>query len=160
MTLSSSPAFDILLLSCFSHHPQLWCVNAKHTRLTKRLKFLSNHDSTTGVWFCVRWCCKAWHGCVLWAGLFKGKTWLSPLFTVGMWHWQSALLPTSYQLTREHMPVSANWWLALYERVCVSVCVQQALAKRFVWASVGRTGHSSFPALEPALYSSHACYSQ
>lgn len=73
---------------------------------------------------------------------------------------QSALLLTSYQLTREHMPVSANWWLALYERVCVSVCVQQALAKRFVWASAGSTGHSSFPALEPALDRSHACNSQ
>lgn len=106
---------------------------------------------TGPLWSCVCWHCKAWQGCVcvLWVGHFKGKTWLSPPFTVGVWHWRSVCTAASFLPAHKgaHASVhlSANWWLAPYESVCACVCLQQALAKRFVWASVGRAGHSPIP---------------
>lgn len=85
--------------------------------------------------------------CCCGLAIFKGKTWLSPPFTVGMWHWQSVCTAASFSPAHKgahaNVHLSANWWLAPYE--CVCACLQQTLAKRFVWASVGRAGHSSIP---------------
>lgn len=74
------------------------------------------------VWFCVCWCCKAWHGCVLWAGLFKGKTWLSPVFTVGMWQTKCAaayLLPAHEGAHASKCQLVAG---PVWESVCWCVC--------------------------------------
>ena len=147
-----SPLFPITF-SC-----EAWMPN--NTALSKGLEFMLDHDGTTMFFLCVCWHL-ALQGVAevyaLWAGHFKGKTWLSQPFAVGTWHWQSVCTAASFSPAHKgaHASVllSANWWLALFECVCVRVCVcvcvcvylQQALAKRFVWASVGRAGHSSIP---------------
>lgn len=128
---------SLCLSPLFPHHPQLWSMNDRKTKLTKGLKFILDHDRTTGDGFCVCWQYKAWQGCVLWAAHFKGKTRLSPPFTVGMWHWQSVRTASSFLPAHAHANVhlSANWWQALCvyvfvfvessgQKVCLGKCWQ------------------------------------
>lgn len=84
-------------------------------------------------------------------------------------HWECdidkvfAMHPPSYQLTREYMPVSTKvptgGWPRMYMCVCESVC-SKLWPKGLFGQVLAELVTLPFPALEPALYSSHACYSQ
>lgn len=124
-----------LSVAHISLYPQLWSINAKNRAYKGAQVHFRPRQDHYG-FFCVLALGTVRRGQGVWCGraISRGKRDSPPLFTVGMWHWQSVCSAASF--IPAHMPVSTQVPTGGWPK---------AVVKRFVWASAGRAGHSPIP---------------